>query len=40
MNVRPLTAGGFALVHAETGTVISTCASQEVAERTRDFFAQ
>lgn len=38
MNVRPLPDGGFALVHATTGTVISTCSSQAVAERTRDFF--
>lgn len=37
--LRPSLDGNTQLVHGETGEVISPCASQEIAERTKEFFA-
>lgn len=39
MHVRPSVDGSTHLVHAETGEIVSPCASPEIAERTKRFFS-
>jgi hypothetical protein len=40
MHVRPATNGNTDLVDANTGQLVSPCASPEIAERTKAFFAK
>lgn len=40
MHVRPSTNGNTDLVDAETGLIVSPCASPAIAERTKAFFAK